>query len=566
MQWTFYHIPLFAGAVFAFVLGAFVLRYRQARGGRPLLRLLIFAALFCLVYAVQLAHTSLSASLFWSRVTFPMFSLTALFFLLFAVEYTNREDWVTGFRVLLLAVPLVFTSVAPWLWSDQVYQNPRMGEQLSVTLLRFEVSGVYLLVLGIVYAYTLTAIVLVLIQYVRSGRAGVFQRQQLAIVGLSIPPLAALIQEFFSIRLALAPVSFVVTGFVLTVAIFRYQLLDVLPIARQRVFQHVDAGVLVVGPDGRILDANPWAQQLFAETELVNNDFDSLDVPAETTDLNGSDESDVWERSRRDGERRIYEIEYTPISDAYDQFNGWVVLFYDVTDREQRKQELKRQRDELEEKTEALERKNERLNHFASVVSHDLRNPLNVAQGRLSLARETGDEEQFEEVSHAHDRMAAMIDELLALARTETAIDETDVESISVETVVSDAWATAETNDASLETDIPQGWTIDAAPTLVRNILENLFRNAADHNESPVTVTVGTIDGEGFYVEDNGIGIPEEKREEVLEHGYTTDEQGTGFGLSIVQELVAAHGWTINITETPEGGARFEITGVNSGQ
>ncbi len=153
MQWTIYHIPLLLGVVFAVGLGAFVLRHRESRGGRPLLGLLLCAGLHCLLYAVQLANTSLSASLFWSRSTFPAFSFAALFFLLFALEYTNREDWLTGSRVLLLMVPPVFMSVAPWLWSDRVYLNPRMDEQLSVTLLRFEFGEVYLLVLGLVFTY-----------------------------------------------------------------------------------------------------------------------------------------------------------------------------------------------------------------------------------------------------------------------------------------------------------------------------------------------------------------------------------------------------------------------------
>ncbi|MFW5950170.1 MAG: sensor histidine kinase [archaeon] len=159
-----------------------------------------------------------------------------------------------------------------------------------------------------------------------------------------------------------------------------------------------------------------------------------------------------------------------------------------------------------------------------------------------------------------------MIDELLTLARTDAEIDETDMESVSLESAVAEAWETAETGGATLDTDIPPEWTVDAAPTLVQHIFENLFRNAADHNESPVTVIVGTIDGDGFYVEDDGVGIPEAKRDEVLDYGYTTDHQGTGFGLSIVQGLVEAHDWTIHIMESAEGGARFEVTGVNSDQ
>jgi len=92
-------------------------------------------------------------------------------------------------------------------------------------------------------------------------------------------------------------------------------------------------------------------------------------------------------------------------------------------------------------------------------------------------------------------------------------------------------------------------------------LLENLMGNATKHGDDGVTVTVGTLDG-GFYVADDGPGIPEGRREEVFDPGHSTDDDGTGVGLSTVAAIVAAHGWEIDVTESTEGGARFEITGV----
>jgi len=66
----------------------------------------------------------------------------------------------------------------------------------------------------------------------------------------------------------------------------------------------------------------------------------------------------------------------------------------------------------------------------------------------------------------------------------------------------------------------------------------------------------------GFYVEDTGDGIPESERERVFETGYSTNHDGTGFGLGIVNQIVNAHGWQILATESESGGARFEIRDV----
>jgi signal transduction histidine kinase len=95
-------------------------------------------------------------------------------------------------------------------------------------------------------------------------------------------------------------------------------------------------------------------------------------------------------------------------------------------------------------------------------------------------------------------------------------------------------------------------------------VFENLFRNAVEHAGDDVTITVGTLDG-GFYVDDDGPGIPEDERDRVFEAGYSTGEAGTGFGLSIVRDVVEAHGWDIRVVEGADGGARFEITGVETG-
>jgi signal transduction histidine kinase len=93
-------------------------------------------------------------------------------------------------------------------------------------------------------------------------------------------------------------------------------------------------------------------------------------------------------------------------------------------------------------------------------------------------------------------------------------------------------------------------------------VFENLLQNSADHGGADVTVRVGPLE-DGFYVEDDGPGVPEADRERVFEHGYTTREDGMGYGLSIVRSVVGAHGWDIRVTGSGTGGARFEITGID---
>jgi signal transduction histidine kinase len=210
------------------------------------------------------------------------------------------------------------------------------------------------------------------------------------------------------------------------------------------------------------------------------------------------------------------------------------------------------------ERERELERQNERLEEFASIVSHDLRNPISVLEGSLTLARETGDDEQFDRCYRAIDRMKELIEDRLTLAREGEAVSET--EPLDLESTVESCWRAVETADASLE--ITSESTIYADESRTRQLFENLINNAVTHGGPNVTVTVGDLGESGFYVADDGPGIPSEKRDTVFESGYTTSEDGTGFGLAIVKEIAAAHDWSVSVTESDTGGARFEFTGV----
>ncbi|MXR51357.1 hypothetical protein GRX03_07025 [Halovenus sp. WSH3] len=214
---------------------------------------------------------------------------------------------------------------------------------------------------------------------------------------------------------------------------------------------------------------------------------------------------------------------------------------------------------ELERKqaTSDLERQNERLEEFASIVSHDLRNPLNVAEGRLELAREECDSEHLDAVGRAHERMNTLIDDLLTLAREGDQVG--DLEPVNLGFLTKNCWQNVATDHATLMIETDR--RIQADQSRLGQLLENLMRNAVEHGGKDVTVTVGELDN-GFYVEDDGPGIPEDERDDVFEAGYSTSEDGTGFGLSIVKQVAQAHGWDVRVTDGSEGGARFEITGV----
>ncbi|WP_312620150.1 PAS domain S-box protein [Haloarcula sp. 1CSR25-25] len=245
-----------------------------------------------------------------------------------------------------------------------------------------------------------------------------------------------------------------------------------------------------------------------------------------------------------EGNERWVRTRGKPVEGTEDTVRGYI---QDITDRKHRERQLERQ--------------NDRLDEFASVVSHDLRSPLSVVEGRLTLAREDCESTHLDPIGDAVERMNSIIDGVLWLAREGRDIDETG--AVVLQQVIEDAWSIVTDDQGEAElilTDNPDGWKpISADRDRLRQLLENLFRNAIDHAGPNVTVRVETM-GAGFAIEDDGPGIPEAERERVFESGYST--AGIGFGLAIVRQVAEAHGWEVRVTDGSEDGARFEITGV----
>ncbi|CAI50794.1 receiver/sensor box histidine kinase (plasmid) [Natronomonas pharaonis DSM 2160] len=235
----------------------------------------------------------------------------------------------------------------------------------------------------------------------------------------------------------------------------------------------------------------------------------------------------VWERGRRVQD---------PVS-GDPKLEGFIT---DITDQKERERQLQQQKQQLDE--------------FASVVSHDLQNPLSVAQGRLELMRTEYDSEHIASLDRALTRMETLIDDLLTLAREGTRVQETG--AVDLAELFEQCWQSVSTAGATLHTQLDR--TVHADRNRLAQVLENLYRNAVEHGGSDVQVTAGELD-DGFYIEDDGAGIPVAERENIFESGHSTNG-GTGLGLTIVRQIVEAHGWEISVTDGTDGGARFEIT------
>jgi PAS domain S-box-containing protein len=325
-----------------------------------------------------------------------------------------------------------------------------------------------------------------------------------------------------------------------------------------QVLEHSSDYVMIVDEMGKVSYISPAVERVmgYSQEELIGTDSfenihpDDLDHASNAlarTIENPQQEVTVEFRvEAADGSVRWLEARGRNFLDD-PIINGVMVNVRDISERKRREQELQEQKEQLEELT--------------SFLSHDVANQLNVVQGSIELSDSHGTDENLLRALTALERIKQMIDKVRKLAHSDRELSERA--AVDLKKAVNTCWNNVTVSNTDAELVVESSISFYADEERLRTLLENLFRNALNHAGADVTLRVGCLEEElGFYVEDDGSGIPPEQREQVFETGYTTSHEGDGLGLAIVQRIISAHDWTITATESEDGGARFEITDV----
>lgn len=546
-QFTILSVPILLAWVVTVVLcGYIVTFYRDARRD-PIVILYFWITVSAMVWtgfsALKLLQTDPATKLLFYRLLHIGTATLPPLLFLFVIVYTERTRWLRSETVgAVFLIPAVFIGLLLFDPGGLVIGGTRLIEE-GLVILRVTDGPVFILFSLYSILLVVATLGIILLEIRRFG-AAYYPQASLIAVAILTPILftsltTAGIPPFANDQINLVPTSSAVSVGAFGLLLHRYRLVDLPPLAYVTAMKYSPDALFVLDLDGRILHTNDQGEELLdrIKGELGRPLSDAL--PAFDSD---PPSNELIEITQPAGEETYYRVLAEPLTRGGRRL-GWVVVLRDETDQQRQQKQL--------------EQMNEQLELLASTISHDLRNPLSVAQVSLQIAKDEFESEELDRVESAHTRMAEIIDEVLMLPGAGNQI--ADLEAVPIEAVVERAWESVMASTGDLSAEVDQ--TVMADRTMLQHVFENLFRNAIEHGGEDVSITVGTLD-EGIYVEDNGGGIPPDQRDTVFEVGYTTTSEGTGFGLSITKQIVNAHGWEIQVTEGTTGGARFEITGV----
>ncbi|MCO8242548.1 MULTISPECIES: ATP-binding protein [unclassified Haladaptatus] len=325
----------------------------------------------------------------------------------------------------------------------------------------------------------------------------------------------------------------------------------------ETIVETINDGIFVIDEDDRFTLVNEtYAEMVGYDREellgthtslVVEKGIDDLPIDAQRELLRDRGGKKTYDAVLKTSSEELLEVEATVggLPEGENARHDLAGVVRDVTERNEREQQLERQ--------------NKRLDSFASMIAHELRNPLMIGQMYCNELPAEAAPLAVEYITESFDRIEDIIDVLLVITQGHEAIPEST--PVELAAVAESAWTKVESSNASLDVLIDA--TISADETYLEHLLRNLFENAIEHGGTDVTVTVGEL-STGFYVADNGIGISAEDKETVFEMGYTTasDYGGMGLGLAFVRELSDVYGWTCSLTDSETGGAQFEFSDV----
>jgi signal transduction histidine kinase len=579
-NWVFV-VALVATAAISAGISHQAWKRRPAPGSTYYGLIMAAVALWSLLYMLQIASSRFEIQVLLMKSSYIAIANIPVFWLLFVLTYTRRDRWLSRRKIALLFVlpattlVLIATNDAHGLvWSSiqQVNQNG------VVWLTPVNNSWFWVHTL---YSYVALGMGALLIIYTLMGGAHLYKYQGWALLAAFLVPMIGNFSSILNLRplpyLDITPFTFTISGLAIMWGIYRYQLFDIIPAARDLVLDNIQEGIIVFDTDNRLVDANPAARVFLKQSipgvrrligmhkervlgrwpgllEQLGDSTDRVEVGLDIA-----------------GEIRFFDLHLSPIRNRNGAIGGQVLSISDVTARHAA--------ENLRMEKEAAEAARRAQNAFLASMSHELRTPLNHIIGYSELlmeeAPELEDDELLADLKKIHTsarHLLGLIGNVLEFSKLEAGMVKVEIETVNAALLLQDAALAIQPKLAARNNQLE--WDESAALGMIetdqgklRQILLNLLDNAAKFTENGyIQLRAERSDGWiTFRIIDSGIGMTADQVADLFKPFHQVDGStarrydGAGLGLATSQRLCHLIDGTLTVDSEPGRGSTFTV-------
>jgi PAS domain S-box-containing protein len=579
--------------VVSVVLSTFLAVYAWQRRNKP--GVLTFAWFMTAIAESSIASTlsmlsqTEETARFWTNLIFLGTSAIPVLFLIFILQYSGRERWLSRRRIsMLFIIPLVTQVVV---WTNDMHglfiQQAQFAREGALMLVQTKRLGPWFGVhTGYSYLLLVPGIVCIILMIIRPFH--LYRKQAIGLfIGIIPPILNGMLITFNlipALQNQLTPFSLTLMGSIFAWILFHHQFLDVVPVARDVLIDSMSDSMLVLDIQHRIVDLNPAAQHFLGPSSSRYIGQSAFDVLQSWHSLEEHLYQDTQVQVEimldRHETHHHYDLRISPLTDKQGQQTGKLIVLRDITERKRAEAELLTAHAELKEKNAQLHELNASKDKFFSIISHDLRSPFSALLGFSQMLEQNIEKYTCADIKQrvhwlhvSAERLYALLENLLTWSRLQCGAMQQQPRQIQLIDIAEDNVdlfaPKAEQKKIVLSQTVSEHLCAYADYSMVDTVVRNLVSNALKFTPAGGHIEISAREQNDFVeiaVSDTGIGIypgdlPKLFRIDVqYTHIGTAGEKGTGLGLILCQELVERNSGKIWVESEVGKGTIFRFT------
>jgi len=575
MQLNNYSITLLLFGIAAVIMSIIIFR-RTGEAVRQFAYITLGISIWSIAYAFELSSFKYSNMIFWLRIEYLGVAFLPSMWIQFIIKFIGKRHWLTITRdILLYAIPAV-TFIAVWTndYHHLYYSSIEVVRTGPFPLLNLNVGPWYIIHAIYFYFLLILGLYLLINKFIKADK--VYRKQNYVIVLAALIPWIVNITYLFDYRpfghIDLTPYAFSITCLITSFGLIQLRLFDIIPVARDKIVEGLQDGIMVLDYMDRIVDLNTQLKKIILTEfnskitvgELYSNYFIGhySFIQKVTSRIQSYYELNINDR--------CYEISINPLFEKNTIYSGVILIFRDITERNKSDILLKNQ-------SEELKNLNQLKDKMFSIIAHDLRGPIVNLKEIMSLFdQQVISEEELKShlplINADVKATASLLENLLYWSRTQLKGERIHPSNINLNliSIVQTNLLSNQINEKSLVVvnNIPEKAFVYADKNMVELVIRNLLSNAIKYCHPNNQITLNSVLQGGYYIteiSDTGIGIDKENISKLFGmNNFSTmgthSEKGTGLGLLLCKEFVEKNGGKIWVRSELGKGSTFSFS------